>query len=204
MPEMSFRWCASCNVPQGNPRKRAVLAVVLLLLAGCGSGGGGKAASEKRVRGAGYRFSAPAGRKAETEKRVRGPGYGFSAPAGWAVARSPRVVQASDGLTLVSVTLFPLIHPFREALWNKVVPELARVASGVAQQQKGQVASSRTTTVAGRRARSYDIHYERDGKQLVERITFVLRGKTEYYLLCRYAGGDTGACDRLLATFALD
>src|SRR3954453_4673551 len=182
MPEMSFRWCASCNVPQGNPRKRAALAVVLLLLAGCGSGGGGKA---------------------ETGKRVRGPGYRFSAPADWAVARSPRVVQASDGLTLVSVTLFPLIHPFREALWNKVVPELARVASGVAQQQKGQVASSRTTTVAGRRARSYDIHYERDGKQLVERITFVLRGKTEYYLLCRYAGGDTGACDRLLATFVL-
>jgi len=151
-------------------------------LAGCGGGGGDKAAAGKQVRG---------------------PGYRFSAPADWAVARGPRVVQASDGLTLVSVTLFPLVHPFRPALWSKVVPELDRVASGVAQQQKGRVVSSRTKNVSGRRARSYDIGYERDGKQLVERITFVLRGKTEYYLLCRYAGGDTGACDRLLATFVL-
>jgi len=40
---------------------------------------------------------------------------------------------------------------------------------------------------------------------LVERIAFVLRGRNEYLLLCRYdRGGDTGACDRLLATFKLD
>jgi hypothetical protein len=134
---------------------------------------------------------------------VRGSGFRFAAPAGWAVERSPRVVQASDGLDLVSVTRYPLVRAFRPALWAKVVPELDRAAAGVAEQQNGRVVSSRTTTVAGRRARAYDIEYERDGKQLVERFTFVLRGKTEYYLLCRYDGGDTDACDRLLATFAL-
>ena len=59
-------------------------------------------------------------------------------------------------------------------------------------------------TVTGRRARSYDIDYSQGRKQLVEQLAFVLRGKTEYLLLCRYArGGDTGACDRLLATFRL-
>jgi hypothetical protein len=158
------------------------LAVALVLLfAGCGGGGGGSGA----------------------EKIVRGSGFRFAAPAGWAVERSPRVVQSSDGIDLVSVTRYPLVRAFRPELWETVVAELDRAAAGVAQQQNGRVVSSRTTTVAGRRARTYDIDYEREGKQLVERITFVLRGKTEYYLLCRYDGGDTDACDRLLATFAL-
>jgi hypothetical protein len=183
MPEVSFRLCASRYVPCTNPRKRAALAVVLLSLAGCGGGGGGDGPT--------------------AEKIVRGDGYRFAAPAGWAVGRNSRVVQVSEGIKLVSVTRYPLVHAFRPALWDSVVRELDRVARGVAQQQEGNVASSRTITVSNRRARSYDIEYERDGKQRVERITFVLRGKTEYYLLCRYEGGDTGACDRLLATFTL-
>jgi hypothetical protein len=85
------------------------------------------------------------------------------------------------------------------------VPELDRAATELAQQQNGKVRSSQTVTIAGRQARRYDIDYTRDGKQLVERIAFVLRGKTEYLLLCRYErGGSTDACDRLLATFTLD
>ena len=84
------------------------------------------------------------------------------------------------------------------------MPELDRAAAQLAKQQNGQVGESRTVTIAGRRARSYDIDYERDGKALVERLAFVLRGKTEYLLLCRYdRGGDTAACERLLATFTL-
>jgi hypothetical protein len=137
------------------------------------------------------------------EQVVRGSGYRFLAPAGWAVSRSPRVVRASEGLELLSVTRYPLVHAFRPERWPQVLKELDNAASGVARQQSGTVASSRTTTVAGRRARSYDIKYRHDGKDLVERITFVLRGKTEYYLLCRYEGGDAGACERLLATFTL-
>jgi hypothetical protein len=96
------------------------------------------------------------------------------------------------------------LRAFRPALWDNVVPELDRAAKGLAQQQAGDVAESRTVTISGRRSRSYSIDYERDGKALVERIAFVLRGKTEYLLLCRYErGGDTDACDRLLATFTL-
>jgi hypothetical protein len=137
-------------------------------------------------------------------KVVQGTGYRFSAPADWAVVRSGREVQASQGLQLVSVTRYPLLRAYRPALWERVVPELDRAATQLAQQQKGEVAQSRTVTVAGRQARRYDIEYERDGKALVERLAFVLRGKTEYLLLCRYErGGDTDACDRLLATFTL-
>src|SRR6266545_2643381 len=54
------------------------------------------------------------------------------------------------------------------------------------------------------RARRYEVVYEREGRHLVERLGFVLLGKTEYLLLCRYeSGGDTDPCDRLLATFRL-
>jgi hypothetical protein len=138
------------------------------------------------------------------EKIVRGSGYRFSAPAAWTVTRTPRELRVSQGVNLLSVTRFPLLRAFRPALWDHVVPELDRAAKGVAEQQAGTVADSRTVTISGRRARSYDIVYERDGKALVERIAFVLRGKTEYLLLCRYErGGDTDACDRLLETFTL-
>ncbi len=116
------------------------------------------------------------------ERLVRGLGYSFSAPVGWPVVRSGREVKASNGLPLV----------------------LDRAAAGLAAQQQGTVAASRTVTISGRRARSYDIDYSHDGKQLVEQLAFVLRGETEYLLLCRYvSGGDTGACDRLVATFKL-
>jgi hypothetical protein len=135
---------------------------------------------------------------------VRGTGYRFSAPASWNVARSGREVRVSAGVALVSVTRFPLLRAYRPELWVHVVPELDRAADELAQQQNGEDGSSRTTTIAGRRARTYDIDYLRDDKALVERIGFVLRGKTEYLLLCRYEpGGDTDACDRLVATFAL-
>ncbi|HEU5277432.1 MAG TPA: hypothetical protein VFU26_00865 [Gaiellaceae bacterium] len=135
---------------------------------------------------------------------MRGQGYSFAAPSGWAVSRQSRAVQVASGTALVSVTLYPLQRRFRPELWEQVVPELDRAAAGVARQQQGSVSTSATVTVAGLKARRYDIWYERAGKQLVERIAFVLRGKTEYLLLCRYeAGGDTEACDRLLTSFKL-
>jgi hypothetical protein len=152
-----------------------------LLLAGCGDGGGGT-----------------------KERLIRGPGYTFAAPVGWQVSRSARETRLASGLDVVSVTRFELARAFRPELWSQVVKELDRAAEAVATQQRGEVAEPQTSTIAGLRARRYDIRYERDGKELVERIAFVLRGKTEYLLLCRYeAGGDTRACDRLLATFKL-
>ena len=107
-------------------------------------------------------------------------------------------------MQLVSVTRFVLLRGFRPGLWDHVVPELDRAAAGIAAQQQGEVTRTRDVVIDGRRARRYDIAYEHDGDELVERLAFVLRGKTEYLLLCRYErGGGTEACDRLLATFTL-
>jgi hypothetical protein len=181
IPELSFRLFASRFVPGPNPRKQAVLGLALLFLAGCGSGG------------------------ERTEARqVRGTGYVFSAPADWKVARSEGEVSVSKGIELLSVRRYPLLRAYRPALWDKVVPELDRAAEALAHQQQGMVTDEETITIAGRRARSYDVAYEHEGKKLVERLAFVLRGKVEYLLLCRYeSGGDTGACDRLLTSFRL-
>ena len=135
---------------------------------------------------------------------MRGTGYVFSAPSDWTVTRSSERLSAASGLGVVSVTRFPLQHPFRTALWPKVLPELDSAAAAVAAQQKGVVVETRTVTIAGRRARRYDVDYEHEGRKLVERLVFVLRAKTEYLLLCRYErGGDTRACELLLATFRL-
>jgi hypothetical protein len=120
------------------------------------------------------------------------------------VARKGAEVRAAHGTGLVSVTPFPLLRRFRPELWAKVIPELDQAAAEVARQQKGKVGDSRTVTIAGKKARRYDIAYTGEGKQLVERIAFVLRGKSEYLLLCRYErGGDTEACDGLLTSFKL-
>jgi hypothetical protein len=163
-----------------NRRKQAVLALTLLVVSGCGSSAGQK----------GY--------------VVRGTGFTFVAPADWGVSRKDTEVQAAQGTKLISVTRFPLLRRFKPALWDEVVPELDRAAAAVARQQQGTVSDPRTVTVAGEKARRYDVAYTGEGKQLVERLAFVLRGKTEYLLLCRYErGGSTEACDGLLTSFRL-
>ncbi len=169
-------------IPRPNPRKQAVLCVGLLLLAGCGEGGG-----------------------SSEERPLRGKGYAFSAPANWRVSRTGREVRVTSGLDVVSVARFELVRAFRPERWAQVIKELDRAAESVATQQRGEVTDSQTATIAGLQARRYDIRYEGEGRELVQRIAFVLRGKTEYLLLCRYDGGrgDTRACDRLLATFRL-
>ena len=113
-------------------------------------------------------------------------------------------VLVGKGTDVVSVTSYPLLRRFRPALWARVVPELDRAAAAVAKQQTGIVVDPQTVTVGGQKARRYDVVYERDGKKLTERITFVLREKTEYLLLCRYErGGSTEACELLLRSFRL-
>ena len=177
---MSFRSFASSLVPRSNPRKQAVLGLVLLIAAGCGSAADGQ------------------------ERLVGGTGYSFLAPADWQVVRRTREVRSSEGLSLLSVTRFQLVRSYRPELWPAVVRELDGAAAEIARQQDGSVTDSETATIAGRRARLYEIAYEDEGNELVERIGFVLRGKTEYLLLCRYErGGETRACERLLATFRL-
>ena len=138
---------------------------------------------------------------------VRGTGYTFQAPAEWTIVRSGRQVQAAEGgksLALIAVSRFPLLRPAKEELTAKIVKELDGVATGVAAQQHGSISFSETTEIAGRQARRYDIAYEAHGKQLVERLVFVLRGKTEYLLLCRFEqAGDTAPCDALVGSFTL-
>jgi hypothetical protein len=168
-------------VPTGNPRKRAALGVVLLFAAGCG---GGSSAIKARV--------------------VQGDGFTFRAPLGWPAERRGGELQVGTGTDLLSVSRYPLLRRFRPDLWEQVVPELDRAAAAVARQQTGTVKDPQTVTVAGQMARRYDVEYERDGKKLTERITFVLREKTEYLLLCRYErGGPSDACELLLSSFKL-
>jgi hypothetical protein len=179
MPDLSFRRFANRFVPRVNPRKRAILGLAVLA-AGCGGG------------------------EEPEESLVRGTGYTFSAPADWTISRRGREVRVASGLELVSVTRFALVRAYRPELWETVLPELDRAAAQLAQQQNGTISAAQTVTIAGRRARRYDVAYEHDGRELVERISFVLRGKTEYLLLCRYErGGDAEACDRFLRSFRL-
>jgi hypothetical protein len=163
-----------------NRRKQAVLGLTLLVVSGCGS------------------------TTAQKGYVVHGTGFTFVAPADWRISRKETEVQAAQGTQLISVTRFPLLRRFKPALWDEVVPELDRAAAAVAGQQQGTVSDPRTITVAGEKARRYDVAYIGEGKQLIERIAFVLRGKTEYLLLCRYErGGSTDACDGLLTSFRL-
>jgi hypothetical protein len=172
------------NVPHGNRCKQAVCAIPLVLATlGCGGG------------------------KSPDVKLVQGTGYTFRAPASWEIVRTARQVQAAEGkrsLALVSVSRLPLLRTFRPELWAKVVPELDRVADGLARQQRGSIIDSRSTKIAGEDARRYRIAYDLRGKKLVEEVAFVLRGKTEFLLLCRYEQtASHAACDGLMSSFLL-
>lgn len=135
---------------------------------------------------------------------LSGDGFGFEAPAGWKVTRTPQTIEAALGDGAVSVTVFRLTHPYRPELWPKVVPELDGVARNLADQLRGQAEAGTTVTVAGRRARRYEIAFRRRGGDFVEQITFVLDGPREYQLLCRYrAGADVRACAALGSSFRL-
>ena len=141
------------------------------------------------------------------ERLVGGTGYTFQAPKRWEIVRSARQVQAVEGghsAALVGVSRFPLLHVFHADLWPKVVRELDGAADGIARQQRGSVTDARDVTLAGERARRYKVAYSLRGRKLLEELAFVLRGKTEYLLLCRYEQGKShDACDRLMSTFKL-
>jgi hypothetical protein len=179
MLRVSFPWFPRPIVPRADRCKRALVAAAVLVLSGCGGAHGGT-------------------------RIVAGTGYSFTAPADWKVVRFQRSVQVAHGVQLVSVTRFPLLHRLRPELWPKAVPEMDRSAEGLAADQHGAVVSRGTTTAAGQRARRYDIAYQRGGKKLTERVGFVLRGKTEYELLCRFERGkNASACETLFASFRL-
>jgi hypothetical protein len=139
-----------------------------------------------------------------------GPGFVFSAPADWDVDVAGRSGSASPhpgAAQLVSVRVFRLARPYRPALWETVVPELDRVAARLADELEGEIESSAVVVVGGRRAKRYDIRYERDGTSFRERTAFLLDGRREFQLVCRYEAADDGegprACTRLFSTFRI-
>jgi hypothetical protein len=136
-------------------------------------------------------------------RTVVGQGYRFSAPSSWRVQHSGREVKATSGaVDLVGVTTFPLARRYEAHLWPKVVPALDRAAEQLVAQLGGKVDARATVVVAGRRARRYKITYSRSGRNLVERTAFVLEGRREFQLQCRFeVGDDDGPCRTLLSSF---
>lgn len=110
---------------------------------------------------------------------------------------------STDQPTLVSVTTLPLRSRYAPSLFPKVVQGLDRLTASLAEKLNGKVIARRTVVVSGIRSRQYDLAYQKNGAGLVDRITFVLRGKREYYVLCRWAAdeGEPPACRTLQATF---
>ena len=162
----------------------AATAAVLLLVAGCGGGG----------------------KKAPASATVAGPGFTFATPVGWratVAASQASAVPPEGGETLVSVSVFRLVKPYRSELWPKVVPELDRVTAELAGRLRAKLDASRTVTVSAEQARQYDLSFSHGGKDVRERITFLLLGRQEYELLCRWAAGtsEPAACAGLLASF---
>jgi hypothetical protein len=164
-------------LPRADARKLALLALAAAL-AGCG---GGKAHATQRI--------------------VHGNGYAVGLPTGWTVSRSARGVQARDGASIVSVTTFTLVRRYRPQLFPKVTRELDATASQLAAVARGKLAKSETLNLAGGPARAYTI----DLGKGEERIGFVLSGKREYQLYCRYDPGSDAeaACSTLFSSFRL-
>jgi hypothetical protein len=159
-------------------------APLILVAAGCG---GGASSSTEAPTGSG--------------ETVSGPGFSFQAPVDWTTKTLATSAEARQGpSTVVSVTVLPLLKPYRLALFPRVAKELDRVAATYAANVKGSVASRRTVEVAGRKARQYEITHG----DLVDRITFLLRGRRNFQLTCRWqsADGQPAACDQLTSTFA--
>ena len=139
---------------------------------------------------------------------MRGPGFTFSAPLGWTVKRTPSSVAArsEQGGALVSATRFRLLKAYDPARFEATAKELNGVAAKLARDANGAITSSETTTVDGRKVRSYRFTSRAGGRDLENRLAFVLSGVREVQLLCQAPKGKlgaTGACSLLFDSFAL-
>jgi hypothetical protein len=120
-----------------------------------------------------------------------------SVPKGWSTAVRGNGVTARSGDALVSVTRFRLQRRYDSSMFATAVPELDRVAAGLAADEGARLTSRSTTLVAGRRARVY--------RYRNTKIGFVLVDRFEYQLLCRSPGGGdpAGACALLFSSFGI-
>jgi hypothetical protein len=190
MVSSSFRSrCRHRVYPRLGGQKRLLTAagigVAVVAAAGCGGGGDSRQSASREVSARGSRFSIP---------------------GTWKVTRTPTTVAAApfEGADeLVSVSVFRLLRPYSPALWKRVVPELDRAAVELARQLAAAVRTSRTVRVAGGNARVYELSFKRQGRAVRERITFVLRARREYELLCRWRSsrGVPAACGTLVSSF---
>ncbi len=163
-----------------------VTVLAVTALSACGGGGGS--------------VSQPA---AQT---IRGNHFVFKAPFGWHVRLRGGEVVASSTPTapeLVSVSRFRTTKPYRPSLFPQAILELDRVASDYSRRLGGSVTSGRTVRVAGDRVRQYTVRFKRGSQTLIERITFVFRGRTEYQLLCQWKASDAepSFCTQLTTSF---
>jgi hypothetical protein len=154
--------------------------LAILLLAGCGGGSSHPAA-----------------------QTVRGSGFRYLSPWGWQISRRDTEVAASPkpgSVERVSVAVFPLLHPYDPKLFAAVSKELDSSAAQEAQQLKGAVTSKATTKIAGTPVRQYVMTVP---NSVNEQITYFLRGKTEFELLCQWEAGKSEPtyCKQLTSSF---
>jgi hypothetical protein len=162
------------------PASACALGLAALLLAGCGGGSSHPAA-----------------------QTVRGDGFRYQSPWGWQILRRDTEVAASPkpgSSERVSVAVFPLLRAYDPKLFAAVAKELDASAAQEAKQLKGSVTSRATTTVAGSPVRQYVITVP---NSVQEQITYFLRRKTEFELLCQWQQGkaEPAYCKQLTASF---
>jgi hypothetical protein len=187
----SFRLLARALVPRAGGWKQTVLLLILPLSAvSCGSSGNGAETTATRV--------------------VHGPGFRFTAPADWKVAGTATSASArpsAGSSTLVSADVYRLGKTYSPDEFGAAARELDGVAARLARAAGGEVTSSETTTVAGRKIRAYRFTAKpAGGDSLDDRVGFLLVGKREVQLLCQApsGGGDPeGSCALLFDTFSL-
>jgi hypothetical protein len=158
-------------------------ALAVIGLAACG--GGSSHPSSQTVRGSGNEFL-------------------FQAPYSWHVRRRDSQVQAAPkpvSPELVSVSVFPLLHAYNPSLFTAATRELDADARQLATRLGGTVKKASTVTLGGIKGRQYELAYQSGGNDFHQRITFVLRGRTEFQLLCRWTGDEPSACAQLEKTF---
>ena len=102
---------------------------------------------------------------------------------------------ARDGSAFVQVATFPLVHPYKAALFGKVQSELAIRMAEVARRGGGKVSGHSVVTVDGDKSHSYEVALA----DRTDRYTFLLRGKREFLLVC---SADAAVCDELAASFS--
>jgi hypothetical protein len=134
-------------------------------------------------------------------QRVIGPGYEFDAPEGWPISRREHVVSTArpgSEVDLLSVSRYVLPRVPTAA-------EIDAAAQALAKTLHGRVTSTTSVTVAGQRARQFQLSYSHDAAERGLRLTFYLAGKRELQLLCRWESPPgkeiSAACDLLVTSF---